>query len=54
MDNKKYNYLQNNQYYETDDPFYYNTLEIMSDLKNSENVRTEVNEKNNFDRMNNK
>ena len=52
MDNKKYNYLQNNQYYETDDPFYYNTLEIMSDLKNSENVRTEVNEKNNCDRMN--
>ena len=52
MDNKKYNYLQNNQYYETDDPFYYNTLEIMSDLKNNENVRTEINEKNNFDRMN--
>ena len=52
MDNKKYNYLQNNQYYETDDPFYYNTLEIMSDLKNNENMRTEVNEKNNCDRVN--
>ena len=27
-DNKEYNYLQNNQYYETDDPFYYDNAEI--------------------------
>ena len=27
-DEKEFNYIQNNQYYETDDPFYYNTLEI--------------------------
>ena len=27
-DSKEYNYLQNNQYYETDDPFYYDNAEI--------------------------
>jgi len=47
-DNKKYNYLQNNQYFETDDPFYYNTLEITNNI----NTQSEINEKNNYDKMN--
>ena len=32
-DNKEYNYLENHQYYETDDPFYYNSSEI-NNIKN--------------------
>ena len=40
-DNKEYNYLENNQYYETDDPFYYNSSEI-NNIKNQYYKRCET------------
>ena len=46
-DNKEYNYIQNNQYFETDDPFYYNTLEINT-MKN----KLDKNEKEVTERIN--
>ena len=50
-DNKEYNYLENNQYYETDDPFYYNTLEI-NNVKSRLNTQMEKNEKEIADKIN--
>ena len=43
-DEKEFNYIQNNQYFETDDPFYYNTLEI-NNVKSRLNTQMEKNEK---------
>ena len=40
-DNKEYNYLENHQYYETDDPFYYNSSEI-NNIKNQYYKRCET------------
>ena len=40
-DNKEFNYIQNQQYYDTDDPFYYNNSEInMMNCLNSQYEQT--------------
>ena len=53
-DNKEYNYIQNQQYFDPDDPFYYNSMEInnmMNNLNNQieqENIdKTEITNYNN-------
>ena len=50
-DKKEFNYLENNKYLETDDPFYYNTLG-MTEIKNRLNSQHKHEENKNDDKVN--